>query len=216
MLLIDVFERVKSDFAAGQEVYWSAVAGGNTTFFGKDTEFFYGQKVFIDGTERTVTEIVKPDGIRIQGTVSNPKLWTMPTPNFIYGTAKDVNERLSESPDAVYPIVWLVLPAVSDEQEDRQSFTSHDVRIFFLDFCADDQTAQTAYFGSQQVRNMTSLWLLFKGLLEDQPRTKAIRNLTVTGLPKFGITDQNGAEQSVLNEILSGIEVRFSLDYINC
>jgi hypothetical protein len=216
MLLIDIFEQVKSDFEAGQEVYWSTNTGGNATFFGKCSAFFFGQKVILDGTERTVTEIVKPDGIRIQGTVSNPKLWTMPTPNFIYGTAKDVNERLSESPDAVYPIVWLVLPAVSDEQDDRQSFTAHDVRIFFLDFCGDDQTAIVAYSGDSQVRNMSKLWALFREILESQPQTKAIRNLTTVGLPKFGITDQNGAEQSVFNDTLSGVEVRFTLEYINC
>lgn len=175
------------------------------------------EQVLVNGVARNVLSVEQIGSfwyITLAGpNPTVPLTWSPLPPKAFVGTPKDVNNRLTSATDK-YPFVWLLMPFVQEQGDSDQSYTTFDVRLFFLTPVGDDQTGDTT---DANVAIMDRLADAFLEAFEDLPNVKEYRNVTKVAHTKFGQQADGGAQQSILDDILAGIELRFNLDlFKNC
>jgi hypothetical protein len=138
----------------------------------------------------------------------------LPTPFFIHGTKKATNREwtiLSNDVTAKTPIIWL-LGSLNYKQFGRESNIDIEssVRIFFLDE-TDVANYYTADHITQVVYPMEQLAKEFIETINRNRNFKTIEDWEIIEFTRFGIEQENGMFQNILDANLSGVELRITL-----
>ena len=169
-----------------------------------------------DGDEFLLTEVdfdnylvgENRDLIDLNGTIN------LPTPFFIHGTKKATNREwtiLSNDVTAKTPIIWL-LGSLNYKQFGRESTIDIEssVRIFFL-----DETDVANYYTADHITNVVyPMEQLAKEFIETINRNrnfKTIEDWEIIEFTRFGVEQENGMFQNILDANLSGVELRITL-----
>jgi hypothetical protein len=161
--------------------------------------------------EAFITEISTDEYIKA-GTLDG--LITLPTPYFISGTRTATNREWTISnPDVTEktPIIWL-LHDVRIFKYGRESVLDwdSDLRIFFL-----DETDPTNYYTHDHVKNvvvpMSKLADEFIKVVNYNRIYKTLESYEIINFTRFGVEEQSGYFQNILDANLSGVELRITL-----
>ena len=169
-----------------------------------------------DGDEFLLTEVdfdtfiigENTDLINLDGVIN------LPQPFFIHGTKKATNREwtiLSNDVTAKTPIIWL-LGSLNFKQFGRESTIDIEssVRIFFL-----DETDVANYYTADHITNVVyPMEQLAKEFIETINRNrnfKTIEDWEIIEFTRFGVEQENGMFQNILDANLSGVELRITL-----
>ena len=160
----------------------------------------------IDENNYLVTE--NRDLIGLNGVIN------LPQPFFIHGTKKATNREwtiLSNDVTAKTPIIWL-LGSLNYKQFGRESTIDIEssVRIFFLDE-TDVANYYTADHITQVVYPMEQLAKEFIETINRNRNFKTIEDWEIIEFTRFGVEQENGMFQNILDANLSGVELRITL-----
>jgi hypothetical protein len=180
---------------------WARV--GKTVTDSNGDEFLITE---IDENNYLVTE--NRDKIGLDGTIY------LPQPFFIHGTKKATNREwtiLSNDVTAKTPIIWL-LGSLNYKQFGRESTIDIEssVRIFFLDE-TDVANYYTADHITQVVYPMEQLAKEFIETINRNRNFKTIEDWEIIEFTRFGVEQENGMFQNILDANLSGVELRITL-----
>jgi hypothetical protein len=138
-------------------------------------------------------------------------------PKYINGTQLAVqNERKNKNSWVQCPFVWLVEPFIANENVDRMKIVgaTPDLTICFLDIQKPSDWT-TAQHYAYVIQPMDELVEAFKHkLLTTRAKIGKISNWRAIRRAKFGKEAENGSSHSILNENLSGVEVRFTVEIL--
>ena len=138
----------------------------------------------------------------------------LPQPFFIHGTKKATNREwtiLSNDVTAKTPIIWL-LGSLNYKQFGRESTVDIEssVRIFFL-----DETDVANYYTADHITNvvypMEQLAKEFIETINKNRNFKTIEDWEIIEFTRFGVEQENGMFQNILDANLSGVELRITL-----
>jgi hypothetical protein len=138
----------------------------------------------------------------------------LPQPFFIHGTKKATNREwtiLSNNVSSKTPIIWL-LGSLNYKQFGRESTIDIEssLRIFFLDE-TDVTNYYTADHVTQVVYPMEQLALEFIATINRNRNFKTIEDWEIIEFTRFGVEQENGMFQNILDANLSGVELRITL-----
>ena len=168
--------------------------------------------------EFQITEIVYDENVSSNPlTAPLPKLngiTTIPAPFFITGTKLATNMEWTIADNDVTaktPIVWL-LETIRERKFGKGSVYHFEaeLRIFFLDetniaqFLTEDHRREVVY-------PMTRLAEEFIDMIGNNRKFKTIEDYTIKTFSRFGVEQDNGMFQNVLDANLSGVELQFTL-----
>ncbi len=151
---------------------------------------------------------VNPELIALDGVIN------LPQPFFIHGTKKATNREwtiLSNDVTAKTPIIWL-LGSLNYKQFGRESTVDIEssVRIFFL-----DETDVANYYTADHITNvvypMEQLAKEFIDTINRNRNFKTIEDWEIIEFTRFGVEQENGMFQNILDANLSGVELRITL-----
>ena len=138
----------------------------------------------------------------------------LPQPIFIHGTKKATNREwtiLNKNVTSKTPIIWL-LGSLNYKQFGRESTIDIEssLRIFFLDE-TDVTNYYTADHVTQVVYPMEQLALEFIETINKNRNFKTIEDWEIVEFTRFGVEQENGMFQNILDANLSGVELRITL-----
>jgi hypothetical protein len=158
---------------------------------------------------------------QVVGTDFIPDTYYLPAPFFIGGTKIATNNEWTIATNDLNlktPIVWL-LETINEQQfgkGDPRLFES-ELRVFFLDetnvrdFYSKDHRREVVY-------PMKQLGLEFLNVIKNDRSFKTIEDYNFILFSRFGVEQEEGMFQNVLDANLSGVELRFTLTKykLNC
>jgi hypothetical protein len=176
-----------------------------------------GKTVITNGEQFTVTGLEEDEWLT--GTSTNPLVLLdgtifLPQPFFIHGTKKATNREwtiLSNNVSSKTPIIWL-LGSLNYKQFGRESTIDIEssLRIFFLDE-TDVTNYYTADHVTQVVYPMEQLAMEFIETINKNRNFKTIEDWEIIEFTRFGVEQENGMFQNILDANLSGVELRITL-----
>jgi hypothetical protein len=161
--------------------------------------------------EYLITE-VSPDQYIKAGTIDG--LIELPKPYFIGGTRTAANREWTISNPNITektPLIWL-LHDVRYFQYGRESALDwdSDLRIFFL-----DETDPTNYYTHDHIENvvvpMNNMAQEFIRVINQNRIYKTLETWELINFTRFGVEEQSGYFQNILDANLSGVELRITL-----
>jgi len=135
-------------------------------------------------------------------------------PIFIHGTKKATNmewTKMANNVTAKTPIIWL-LGSLNFKKFGRESVIDIEssMRIFFL-----DETDVVNYYTADHVQNvvypMEQLAKEFIDTINKNRQFKTIESWEIIEFSRFGVEQENGMFQNILDANLSGVELRITL-----
>jgi len=164
-------------------------------------------------TEVEPNEYIKADPIAPNGPPLDGII-TLPTPYWITGTRTATNREWTIKDNNLLdktPIVWL-LETLRFRQYGRQSTYDFDadLRIFFLDE-TDPVNYYTADHRENVVYPMQNLANEFISTIARLRKFKVIDDFELITFSRFGVEQQPGMFQNILDANLSGVELRITL-----
>ena len=167
-----------------------------------------GYRYLIESLEENEWLIGQHDTELLDGTIY------LPSPLFIHGTKKATNREwtiLTTSVTSKTPIIWL-LGSLNYKQFGRESTIDIEssLRIFFLDE-TDVTNYYTADHVTQVVYPMEQLAMEFIETINKNRNFKTIEDWEIIEFTRFGVEQENGMFQNILDANLSGVELRITL-----
>jgi hypothetical protein len=141
-------------------------------------------------------------------------LITLNAPLFIHGTKKATNlewTKISNNVTFKTPIIWL-LGSLNFKQFGRESTIDIEsaLRIFFL-----DETDIVNYYTADHITNvvypMEQLVKEFIDTINRDRKFKTVESWEIIEFSRFGVEQENGMFQNILDANLSGVELRITL-----
>jgi hypothetical protein len=135
-------------------------------------------------------------------------------PLFIHGTKKATNlewTKISNNVTFKTPIIWL-LGSLNFKQFGRESTIDIEsaLRIFFL-----DETDIVNYYTADHISNvvypMEQLVKEFIDTINRDRKFKTVESWEIIEFSRFGVEQENGMFQNILDANLSGVELRITL-----
>lgn len=136
------------------------------------------------------------------------------SPIFIHGTKKATNlewTKMNNNVTQKTPIIWL-LGSLNFKQFGRESTLDIEsaLRIFFL-----DETDIVNYYTADHIQNvvypMEQLAKEFIDTINKNRMFKTIDSWEIIEFSRFGVEQENGMFQNILDANLSGVELRITL-----
>ena len=138
----------------------------------------------------------------------------IPSPLYINGTKLSANaewSKLTKNVTSKTPLIWL-LEVIRERQYgrgDSRDFTA-DLRIFFL-----DETNVKDYYAADHRREvvypMKQLAKAFLEVITKDRSFETVEEVEYLSFSRFGVEQQNGMFQNILDANLSGVEMRLTL-----
>ena len=167
--------------------------------------------------EYLVTELVTDEYLvatpligetNLSGTIYLPELF------FITGTKRATNTEWTIADANLsnkLPLVWL-LEVISETGFGKMSAVEKemDLRLFFLDE-TDPSQYYTADHRDQVVKPMQKLMLEFIKVVENERTYKPIENYRFKTFSRFGVENDKGMLQNILDANLSGVSLELTL-----
>ena len=166
------------------------------------------QKFLVESLEEDEWLVGQHDTQVLDGTIY------LPQPIFIHGTKKATNREwtiLNKNVTSKTPIIWL-LGSLNYKQFGRESTIDIEssLRIFFLDE-TDVTNYYTADHVTQVVYPMEQLAMEFIETINKNRNFKTIEDWEIIEFTRFGVEQENGMFQNILDANLSGVELRITL-----
>ena len=166
------------------------------------------QKFLVESLEEDEWLVGQHDTQVLDGTIY------LPQPIFIHGTKKATNREwtiLNKNVTSKTPIIWL-LGSLNYKQFGRESTIDIEssLRIFFLDE-TDVTNYYTADHVTQVVYPMEQLAMEFINTINKNRNFKTIEDWDIIEFTRFGVEQENGMFQNILDANLSGVELRITL-----
>jgi hypothetical protein len=166
------------------------------------------QKFLVESLEEDEWLVGQHDTQVLDGTIY------LPQPIFIHGTKKATNREwtiLNKNVTSKTPIIWL-LGSLNYKQFGRESTIDIEssLRIFFLDE-TDVTNYYTADHVTQVVYPMEQLAMEFINTINKNRNFKTIEDWEIIEFTRFGVEQENGMFQNILDANLSGVELRITL-----
>jgi hypothetical protein len=212
-IIEDVVSRIDTKITGTSQIDINKVAFCSTKWARKD-------KSILDVSDNPfkITEIDYDVSITAQPEMAGlnfvPQTYYLPNPYFIGGTKIATNNEWTIATNDLSlktPIVWL-LETINERQfgkEDARLFES-ELRIFFL-----DETNITDFYSKDHRREvvypMKQLGLEFLKVIKNDRSFKTIEDYSFILFSRFGVEQEQGMFQNVLDANLSGVELRFTL-----
>ena len=142
-------------------------------------------------------------------------------PTFLQGNQMMANEEFFDLDTNTFdktPLVWLVR-GYTENHRGNESNIDYDVApvIYFLEETPADGWL-TSEHDSNAINPMYRLCERFMDTLKNSPKINEIINYSITDRPKFGVkVGDKGSEKLILDDYLSGVELRLTLEvYDSC
>lgn len=170
-----------------------------------------------DENEYLVKDVNTDNYIELQALVNGNEpidFVYLPNPFFITGTKIATNnEWTMVSPDLSekLPLIWL-LEVISETGYGKGSAIEKDMnlRLFFLDE-TDPSQYYTKDHREQVVKPMQKLMAEFLRIIEQNRKYKTVENYTYKTFSRFGVENDRGVLQNVLDANLSGVALELNL-----
>lgn len=135
-------------------------------------------------------------------------------PFFMTGTKRATNNEwtmVSANLSDKLPLIWL-LEIISERGFGRNSAIEREInlRLFFLDE-TDPSQYYTADHREQVVKPMQKLMLEFLKAIESDRKYKAVETYTYKTFSRFGVENDKGVLQNILDANLSGVAFEVNL-----
>ena len=171
-----------------------------------------GKTLLITPDSFLIDEVEPNEWIKVNSTFEG--LAYLPSPFYIDGTKKAVNREWTLSTNNLFektPIVWL-LGTLNYKQFGRESTLNFEssLRIFFLDE-TDVVNYYTADHETNVVYPMKQLAMEFIETINKNRNYKTIEDWEIIEFTRFGVEQENGMFQNILDANLSGVELRITL-----
>jgi hypothetical protein len=173
-----------------------------------------GKTVENNGETYTITQVEPNEFLVGEGLSDMNGIITLNAPFFIHGTKKATNLEWTKASNNVSfktPIIWL-LGSLNFKQFGRESTIDIEsaVRIFFL-----DETDIVNYYTADHITNvvypMEQLATEFIETINRNRQFKTIESWEIIEFTRFGVEQENGFFQNILDANLSGVELRITL-----
>jgi hypothetical protein len=176
-----------------------------------------GKRIIANGEQFTITGLEEDEwltGVTLDPLGPLDVTISLPEPFFIHGTKKATNREwtiLSNNVSSKTPIIWL-LGSLNYKQFGRESTIDIEssLRIFFLDE-TDVTNYYTADHVTQVVYPMEQLAMEFIETINKNRNFKTIEDWEIIEFTRFGVEQENGMFQNILDANLSGVELRITL-----
>ncbi len=136
--------------------------------------------------------------------------------NFLHGTPQTVNNEyqiLSNVTEDKTPFVWLLENyQYTQPQADSSLAGIYEVVLFALDWCYEEEWTNTQH-NELVIKPMENLANELVNSIKNDFQFRRIENVTIRPRARFGVEVTNrGNRQKIIDEALSGVEIRFSLE----
>ena len=182
-----------------------------------NTKWSRKDKMLIVGIDAFIIEEVEPNEW-IKVSQVPPPIFEgealLPVPFYIHGTKKATNREWTLASNNLLnktPIIWL-LGTLNYKQFGRESTLDFEssLRIFFL-----DETDAANYYTTDHETNvvypMEQLAMEFIETINRDRNYKTIEDWEIIEFTRFGVEQENGMFQNILDANLSGVELRIKL-----
>lgn len=185
-----------------------------------DTKYARLGKKLVDENENVFNIESIDYNVSIEGT--NPDfpfepnvVYSLPEPFFISGTKLAANNEWTQKEKTDLgkktPLIWLfeVIRQTNYGRNDTRLFSS-DLRLFFLDetnirdFYTEDHRREVVY-------PMMRLAEMFIDVVKNDRRFQAVESHEIISFSRFGVEQETGVIQNILDANLSGVELRLPL-----
>lgn len=140
---------------------------------------------------------------------------TLISPKFLFGTHTSANNELTikrQKTNDVLPLIWLV-ENIGEVEYGKQSTIERDssLRLFFLDDI-DPSNGLNEDFRKNVVSPMLNLKDEFLRVVNANPIFKEYSSVDIRTITRFGNEKEKGVFENILNDNLSGVELRITLN----
>lgn len=220
MAVIDEISSVVSDIASRINLSIEGKYNGVTNEFCDTKWARAGKKV----TESTTGDVYEITGVNYNESMTANNLsgvapfesgeYMLPEPFFISGTKLAANNEWTIAADDLTqktPIIWL-LEVIRERRYGRGDtrLLSTDLRVFFLDE-TNVRDFYTADHRREVVYPMTELAEAFLDVVRSDQNFETFEDYELITFSRFGVEQENGMFENILDANLSGVELRFSL-----
>jgi len=137
------------------------------------------------------------------------------TPKFLFGTHTSANNELTlkrQKTNDILPLIWLI-ENIGEVEYGKQSVIERDssLRLFFLDDI-DPSNGLNEDFRKNVVSPMLNLKDEFLNVVSNNPIFKEYSSVDIRTITRFGNEKEKGVFENILNDNLSGVELRITLN----
>jgi hypothetical protein len=219
MIIADTIEEYINSLDFSTNVITHTNDGTNTTLNVFDTFHVRPRLIIdVDGTGYKVLSVnYSTKTIIVQGVIVSPVKVTVPTPFFFHGTPKAVNHQLSGLSDSQkVPMIYLY-EVIEEELPEVGSlyYSTPSLWLHFLDVDnREDWNTDDRYSNIIEPQIILTDYFISKlntfSKFDGDERSKINRKT----FPIWGeYVNYKGAENSIFNEYLGGVSLRFSLPF---
>lgn len=219
MQTVDLIANIAASLERVVDITSTSVVSGVMTVSTANTYWLNkGSKVTIDATIYEVLGVTYNTSFTITASSIVGATYLLAAPRYIHGKQKKVNSERggvdAQMDKDKCPFVWLVEPYKEVKQDwvnivDRKA----DLVVIFLDHANyDDWTTNEHY--TDVIIPMDSLKVEFFKEVVNSRLFSDLETVTEMRQVIFGTKDEKGSTQSILDETLSGIETRFTLNIL--
>lgn len=142
------------------------------------------------------------------------QLTWQPSPFFISGTRLSTNAEWTKATTNLaekLPLIWL-LETINEKFYGKESVyeRTSDLRLFFLED-TDIRQYLNADHRSNVVYPMYQLAMEFVDVIENDTTIVPLEDWQIKTFTRFGVEQQNGVVQNILDANLSGVELQLSI-----
>ena len=215
---VDILETYLSELDIDQVISSSEISGGDTLI--SVPKNFYARKglaVTVNGIDYTIKDVDSNGNIVIDPEVADlrGKILTLQSLFYFHGTPIMQNEEFSYISDTQNksPMLYVIEPISDISENDPESRIDREstcVICFLDDANFKDWTTDDYY--DEAINGMREFAEYFVDQMKNDGKFGLIRNVTYLNRAKFGIyTENKGAVRNILDEHLSGVEVRLTI-----
>lgn len=217
--IVDIIDTFLSGLDFSQEILSHSDDGTNTTI--EVANLFHSRAkltIDIDGSDYTIVSVTEPDTIVVSGVIADPLVATIQSLFYFHGTPYATNSHLSAIRDWRNKVPFAYLLEIIRErvfgEADSVNEREADIRLFLLDDANfEDWTTDEHY--SKRINGLRRTSDFIVQELGSSSLFNDINFVDVISHAKFGVyVDNKGHENSVFDEQLSGVEMRFTLPVI--
>lgn len=217
--LVDIIKNLIADVNLTIKV--ESIVGAQVFVCGSTLHITVG-KIVTDsfGNEYTVTNMLIDEWLELTPISPAPAFFdtvlNAPPITFLHGTPQTTNNEYLQLDLITFqkvPFMWLLESYSSNLPEADSALGGiFEVVIFVLDWCDEESWSNTQH-NDLVIKPMQNLASAFVATINDDFAFKRLADVTIRPRSRFGVEVTNkGNKRKIINEDLSGVEMRFTLE----
>lgn len=217
--LVDIIKNLINNIDLAVEV--QSIVGNKVFICGSTLQITIGKTVEdSNGNQYTVTDMVVNEWIELTPISPAPAFDDTvlfgPPITYLHGTPMSVNnEYLVVSSDTIdkTPFCWVLEPYTYRQPGADSSLSGvYEIVLFFMDWAKETEWTNNEH-NNRVIKPMENLANAFKNTINLDFTFKRLEDFVTKPRSRFGVEVTNkGSEGKILDEDLSGVEVRFTLE----